>query len=67
MLAACSAIVWWLANRWVVGLEASEPCPACRSLLLSMMETSGLERLGAKHAVLEARVQSLEPSTTNLL
>ena len=43
-----------------------QPFPAYR-LPLGVTETLGLGRLGTKNAVLEARVQLLEPSTTNLL
>ena len=38
----------------------------CQSLPLGVTEASGLGRLVAKNAMLEARVQVLEPITTNL-
>ena len=54
--AACSAIVWWLAD-----LEGVQAFFCLLKSPLGVTETSGLGRRGAKNAVLEARVQVLNP------
>ena len=52
--AACLAIVWWLAD-----LEGVRAFSFLLRSPLGVTDTSGFVRLGAKNAVLEARVQVL--------